>query len=268
MSATPPRCFRCSASASRYGRCTPCNSPTTPATAPGAAASSAAKHPQWSQGIEERGVLGECDGVLSGYLGSPDTAEAVLDCGRAREGRKSGGALLLRSGDRRRRPRRLRAPRHPGIHQQRMLPVADIVTPNQFELDYSRGRRTATMADLAAAIDAVHAPGRAWCSSPRCIPTTHPTTASIWWRPTAPTCCRLRTPRLPHRRERRRRRHRGTVPRASTCARARPPTRCRWRRRRCSGCSSRTAEAGSAEMLLVEAQEEIVRRARVFPPQR
>src|SRR5439155_566242 len=31
------------------------------------------------QGIEERGVLGECDGVLSGYLGSPDTGEAVAD---------------------------------------------------------------------------------------------------------------------------------------------------------------------------------------------
>src|SRR5215471_10204672 len=31
------------------------------------------------QGIEERGVLGTCDGVLSGYLGSPDIAEAVAD---------------------------------------------------------------------------------------------------------------------------------------------------------------------------------------------
>ena len=31
------------------------------------------------QGIAERGVLGECDGVLSGYLGSLDTGEAVVD---------------------------------------------------------------------------------------------------------------------------------------------------------------------------------------------
>src|ERR1700759_3277252 len=30
-------------------------------------------------GIEERGVLGECDGVLSGYLGSADIGEAVFD---------------------------------------------------------------------------------------------------------------------------------------------------------------------------------------------
>ena len=33
----------------------------------------------WSQGIEERGVLGECDGVLSGYIGSADIGEAVAD---------------------------------------------------------------------------------------------------------------------------------------------------------------------------------------------
>ena len=31
------------------------------------------------QGIEERGVLGECDGVLSGYLGTFDIGEAVID---------------------------------------------------------------------------------------------------------------------------------------------------------------------------------------------
>src|SRR5215470_14793953 len=31
------------------------------------------------EGIAERGVLGECDGVISGYLGSPDTGEAVVD---------------------------------------------------------------------------------------------------------------------------------------------------------------------------------------------
>ena len=30
-------------------------------------------------GIAQRGVLGECDGVLSGYMGGADTAEAILD---------------------------------------------------------------------------------------------------------------------------------------------------------------------------------------------
>ena len=31
------------------------------------------------RGIEERGVLGKCDGVLSGYLGSPDIGEVMID---------------------------------------------------------------------------------------------------------------------------------------------------------------------------------------------
>src|SRR4029077_19217823 len=30
-------------------------------------------------GIEQRGVLGECDGILSGYLGSAEIGDAVLD---------------------------------------------------------------------------------------------------------------------------------------------------------------------------------------------
>ena len=31
------------------------------------------------QGIAERGVLGQCDGVLSGYMGSAETGAAILD---------------------------------------------------------------------------------------------------------------------------------------------------------------------------------------------
>ena len=60
-------------------------------------------------GIEQRGVLGECDGVLSGYMGGADIGAAILDAVATRQARQSGGALLLRSGDRRRRPRHFRA---------------------------------------------------------------------------------------------------------------------------------------------------------------
>ena len=31
------------------------------------------------QGIEERGVLSRCDGVVSGYMGSAETGDAILD---------------------------------------------------------------------------------------------------------------------------------------------------------------------------------------------
>ena len=39
------------------------------------------------------------------------------------------------------------------------MPAADIVTPNQFELDYLTGRASATRAQALAAIDALHALG-------------------------------------------------------------------------------------------------------------
>jgi Phosphomethylpyrimidine kinase len=43
----------------------------------------------------------------------------------------------------------------PEFIKARMLPIADIVTPNQFELEYLADRTTSTMEDLVAAIDAV-----------------------------------------------------------------------------------------------------------------
>ena len=102
------------------------------------------------QGIDERGVLGECDGVLSGYLGSPATGEAVIDAvGRVKGANPAaryccdpvigdaGRGVFVRHGI-------------PELIRERMLPLADVVTPNQFELDYLAGRSTATMADVGA----------------------------------------------------------------------------------------------------------------------
>ena len=40
------------------------------------------------QGLRERGVLGDCDGVLSGYMGSAEIGAAILDAvarGQARQ---------------------------------------------------------------------------------------------------------------------------------------------------------------------------------------
>ena len=80
MSAIPPRCFRCSAWASRCGRSTPCSSPTTPATANGrAGCSTPSMIREVVGGIAKREVLGECDGVLSGYMGGADIGAAILE---------------------------------------------------------------------------------------------------------------------------------------------------------------------------------------------
>ena len=60
------------------------------------------------EGIAQRGVLGQCDGVLSGYMGSAETGAAILDAVARVKAANPQGALLLRSGDRRCRARRVR----------------------------------------------------------------------------------------------------------------------------------------------------------------
>ena len=109
------------------------------------------------QGIDERGVLGECDGVISGYLGSPDIGEAVVDTvGRVKGANPAaryccdpvigdvGRGVFVRRGV-------------PELISERMLPIADFVTPNQFELDFLAARAAVTQAEALAAVDALHA---------------------------------------------------------------------------------------------------------------
>jgi pyridoxine kinase len=219
------------------------------------------------QGIEERGVLGECDGVLSGYLGSRDTGEAVIDAVSRVKGANpaaryccdpvigdAASGVFVRRGI-------------PQLIKERMLPLADTVTPNQFELGHLAGRGTATMADLAVALDAVHACGpRVVFVTSLVVDDTPPdaldlvvSEASERWR--------LRVPRLP------------IVANGAGDAVAALFFAHHLRARSAAeamalaasamyGVLSRTAQAGAGEMLLVEAQDELVAPSRVFVPQR
>ena len=110
-------------------------------------------------GLEERGVLQGCDGVLSGYLGSAEIGEAILDA-VARVKRHNPKALYCCD------PVIGNAARgmfvRPGIAEllrDRALAHADIVTPNQFELAHLSAASTSTLAEVRAAVDAVHARG-------------------------------------------------------------------------------------------------------------
>ena len=108
------------------------------------------------EGIAERGVLASCDGVLSGYMGSADIGTAILSAvARVREANPDalyccdpvigdvGRGVFVRPGV-------------PEFMRDYAVPAADIVTPNQFELDYLSGLPTATVADAKAAVAAVH----------------------------------------------------------------------------------------------------------------
>jgi len=87
-------------------------------------------------GIEERGALAGCDAVLSGYQGSPDIADVVADAvARVKAanpaatytcdpvmGNATSGCFVN--------------PAIPPKYRSTVIPVADVLTPNQFELGF------------------------------------------------------------------------------------------------------------------------------------
>ncbi|MDO4246609.1 MAG: pyridoxal kinase [Deinococcus sp.] len=98
-------------------------------------------------GIEARGVLPECDGVLSGYMGSEGTVAAVVAAvNRVRQANPAalyccdpvmgdvGRGVFVR-------------PELPALIAAQAIPAADIVTPNQFELELLTGQSVHTLAD-------------------------------------------------------------------------------------------------------------------------
>ena len=107
-------------------------------------------------GIEARGVLGECDGLLSGYLGDAQIGSAILDAvATVRKANPSAryccdpvigdvdkGVFVAKG--------------IPELIKTKALPLADIVTPNQFELDYLSGRGSTTLEQARDAIKALH----------------------------------------------------------------------------------------------------------------
>jgi pyridoxine kinase len=103
------------------------------------------------EGIADLGVLARCDAVLSGYLGAADVGPVLLDIVakvKAANPRALfccdpvmgdfGPGWYVRAGV-------------PEFYRDRALAVADIATPNRFELEWLVGRPIATHADAADA---------------------------------------------------------------------------------------------------------------------
>ncbi|GAB2511184.1 Pyridoxamine kinase [Corynebacterium atrinae] len=105
-------------------------------------------------GIEDRGVFERCDAVLSGYQGGSDIADVIIEavakvkaanpdalyaCDPVMGNAKSGCHVsdLI-----------------PPLLRDRVVPVADIITPNQFELGYLTGLEVGDLESTLAAVDA------------------------------------------------------------------------------------------------------------------
>jgi pyridoxine kinase len=107
-------------------------------------------------GIEARGALGRCDGVLSGYMGGADIGAAILDAVAAVRRANSSAHYCCDPviGDTGRGV--FVAKGIPEFMREKAVPAADIVTPNHFELDYLAGRESHTLAQVRDAVKAVH----------------------------------------------------------------------------------------------------------------
>jgi pyridoxine kinase len=214
-------------------------------------------------GVEQHGCLSECDGVLSGYMGGADIGAAILDAvatvRRANPSAKYccdpvigdiGRGVFVREGI-------------PEFMREKALPAADIVTPNQFELDYLSGRASKTLADALGAVAAVQALG------PRAVLVTSlhvddtPDDAIDMLAADENGRFRLRTPKLPlmvngagdavaalffahYLRD-------GKIDQALSAAGS-----------AIFGVLAKTVEAGAPEIQLIAAQDEIVEPSRVF----
>ncbi|MDR2943181.1 MAG: pyridoxal kinase PdxY [Treponema sp.] len=110
-------------------------------------------------GLEERGVLKRCEAVLSGYLGDADVAMSIADA--VKKARKESPNAIYACdpvmGDVGRGF--YVKPDIPGIFKKELIPLADIITPNQFELNAITGMNTQNMDDTLKAVKLLHEMG-------------------------------------------------------------------------------------------------------------
>ena len=110
-------------------------------------------------GIEERGAFPQIDVILSGYQGSAGIADVILDavarikdanpsaiyaCDPVMGNAKSGCFV---------------APAIPVLLRERVVPAADLITPNQFELGYLTETEPDTLESTLASVDLARAMG-------------------------------------------------------------------------------------------------------------
>jgi pyridoxine kinase len=110
-------------------------------------------------GIADRGVLADADAVLSGYQGDPAMGAVILDAvARVKAANPDavyccdpvlgdiGRGVYVRPGI-------------PELMRDRVVPAAQIITPNQFELELLTGLGTSTLPEVLAAAEAARALG-------------------------------------------------------------------------------------------------------------
>jgi pyridoxine kinase len=218
-------------------------------------------------GLAQRGLLGQCDGVLSGYIGSADIGAAILRAVAATRAANSqaiyccdpvlgdaGRGLYVRQGV-------------AEFMRERAVEAAAILTPNHFELDLICGLRTRQREEAHRALAALHARGPRVIlvtsveldETPRdCVEMLASESGALW---------RLRTPKAPIKVN-----GAGDVIAALFLAHwlASQDAADALARAAASvyGLVKATAESGAAELALIAAQQELVAPSHHFAPER
>ncbi len=216
-------------------------------------------------GIAARGVLAQCDGVLSGYLGAAEVGREVLAavaCVKAANAAARYCCDPVIGDDGRVYVR----PDVAELIRDRLLSAADVVTPNQFELEWLSGRSVGTLGEALAAIDALHALGPSVVLVTSLDTAQTPPDAVDLIVSDAAGRFRLRTPELPH-----------AVHGAGDAIAAlffahwlRTGSPAEAMSRAASsvfGILRITARVRADEMLLIEAQDEIIAPRQLFRPE-
>ena len=110
-------------------------------------------------GIADLGVLGACDGVLSGYVGAVETGEAILNAVRKVKAANPHASYCCDPVIGNRTRGEFVRPGIAEFMRERALPAAQVVTPNHFELDRLVERETRDLAAIIEAVDDIHARG-------------------------------------------------------------------------------------------------------------
>jgi pyridoxine kinase len=111
------------------------------------------------RGVEERGAFPGVDAVLSGYQGGEDIGDVILDA-VARVKAANPAAIYAcdpvmgnaRSGC-------FVHPAIPILLRERVVPAADLITPNQFELGFLTGTEPRTVEETLASVELARAMG-------------------------------------------------------------------------------------------------------------
>jgi pyridoxine kinase len=110
-------------------------------------------------GVQERGVFPQIDAVLSGYQGGVGIADVIIDAVRRVKAANPAAVYACDPVMGNAKSGCFVAPEIPVLLRDRVVPVADIITPNQFELGFLTGTEPASIESTLESADLARAMG-------------------------------------------------------------------------------------------------------------